>query len=74
MSIFPIHKQEKDTGNFFYFTRVIVAPAFLGRQISRSQNKLFFSSCTIYYFLLEGHTVHFIPPCGAKKSIFPIAK
>ena len=31
---------------------------------------LFLPSCIIYYFLLEGHKVGFIAPCGANKSIF----
>ena len=49
---------------------VIITVALLGHQTSHSQCNFFFPSCTIYYFLLSGHKLHFIVPCGVKKSIF----
>ena len=48
-----------DTGKTF-----ILLAWLLPSQTSHSQYKFFFPSCTIYYFLLAGHKVDFISPCG----------
>ena len=52
------------------FTRVIVALILLGHQNLHEQNKFYFPSFIIYYFLLAGHKVHFIAPCGIKQIHF----
>ena len=44
------------------FTRVVVTLALLAHKTSHSQNKCF--------FLLAGHKVDFIAPCGTNKSTF----
>ena len=65
----PIIKNRVQYRKNMYFTHVIISLDFLRDQISYLENKMFFSSCTIYYFLLVGQKVHFFT-LTCKKILF----
>ena len=52
----PVEKKRVQHGKNIYFTRVIVAFAFLIHQTVHSQNNFFFPSCTIYFVFKIGVT------------------
>ena len=46
-----VEKNRVQHGKNIYFTRVVVTLALLWHQTSHSQNKFFFPSCTMYYYV-----------------------
>ena len=51
-------------------TSIFRPPSGKKKSCATREKNLFSPSCKIYYFLPAGHKVHFIVPCGAKKSAF----
>ena len=62
-------QNDTDSANFRYTAKKIV-------YFVSSAERPFRNLYEIYYFLLAGHKVHLIAPCGANKSIFrpPVGK
>ena len=58
-----------DTGKTFILLVWLLPTLCSGIKLPTRKTNFFLPSCTMYYFLLACHEVHFIPPWGANKSI-----